>query len=84
MMSERSIAGRDAEVIPRFTGADSKACFPFFAMYAAGGSRFPLMLVANGRSGRCHKQFCSLGYLHEVLHSPSGWCHKDLVVDYLC
>jgi hypothetical protein len=81
MVSEKSIAERGAEAIPRFTGADSKACLTFFATCAADGSTFPLILLAKGKTERCHKQFGSVGHPHEVWHSPSGWCREDLVVD---
>jgi hypothetical protein len=83
MASERSSAERGAELIPRFTGADSKACFTFFATCTADGSKFPLTLLAKGKAERCRKQFDSVGHLHEVWHSHSGWCREGLVVDYL-
>jgi hypothetical protein len=46
-VSETLIAECSAEVIPRLTGADSKACFTFFPTCAAGGSRFPLIVFAS-------------------------------------
>jgi hypothetical protein len=67
----------------RFTGADSKACFTLFAMCAADGSRFPLILVTKRRTERCDKQFGSLGCPHEVWHSSSGWCHEGSIVGCL-
>jgi hypothetical protein len=72
MVSERSVAERGGEVIPHFSGVDLKACFTFFTTRAADGSKFPLILVVNGRTERCHKQFDSLECVDEVWHSPSG------------
>jgi hypothetical protein len=83
MAPEKSIAERGAEFIPRFTGADSKTCFTFLATCAADGSKFPLILLAKGKTECCRKQFGSVGHPHEVWHSPNGWCCEDLVVDYL-
>jgi hypothetical protein len=48
MLSERSIVEGGAEVIRRFTGADSKACFTFFGTCGAHGSEFALILAAKG------------------------------------
>jgi hypothetical protein len=83
MASEKSIDERGAEIIPRFTGADSEGCFTFFATCAGDGSKFPLILLAKGKTEHCRKQFGSVGHPHEVWHSPSGWCHENSVVDYL-
>jgi hypothetical protein len=84
MASEKSIAERGAEIIPRFTEADSKASFTFFATCAADGSKFPLILLVKEQIERCRKQFGSVGHPHELWQSPSGSCREDLVVDYLC
>jgi hypothetical protein len=72
MASEKSIAERGAEIIPRFTGADSKACFAFFGTCVADGSKCPLILLAKGKTDRCRKQFGSVGPPYELWHSPSG------------
>jgi hypothetical protein len=71
LVSQRSIAVHVAEAAPRFTGADLKIWFTFFAMCASDGNKFPLILVATGRARRCHKQFGSPGYPHEASHSSS-------------
>jgi hypothetical protein len=72
MVSEKSIAERGAEVVPRFTGANSKASFTFFATYAADASKFSLILLAKGKAKCCRKQFGSVARSHELWHSPSG------------
>jgi hypothetical protein len=72
MASEKSIAERRAEVIPRFTGADPKACFTFLAICGADGSKIRLILLAKGKTERYRKQFGFVGHPHEVWHSPSG------------
>jgi hypothetical protein len=66
MVSEKSIAERGAEVIHRFTGADSKAYVTFFATCAGDVSNFPRTLLANGKTERCHMQFDSVGCPHKV------------------
>jgi hypothetical protein len=84
MVSEQSIAEPGAEVIPRFTGTALYRCFIFFAICAAHGSKFPLILMAKGPTEHCHKQFSSVGRWHEIWHSPNGWRRGDLDVDDLC
>jgi hypothetical protein len=82
IVSEKSFAESGAEVIPRFAGAHSKACFPCFTTCAADGSKFPLILLAKVKTERRQKQFGSVGHPHELWHSTSGSCREDFVVDY--
>jgi hypothetical protein len=43
-----------------------------------------LILIARGKTQRCHQQFGNHpGHEHEIWHSPRGWSTEDLMRRYL-
>jgi hypothetical protein len=57
MTSKRTIAERGTEVANRYVNGDMRVAFTFFASVVADGTRLSLVLVAKGRTARCHKKF---------------------------
>jgi hypothetical protein len=56
----------------------------FFAAITAEGRKFPLILVAKGKTARCHGQLGQHDqFEREIWHSPSGWCTVPLIQQYL-
>jgi hypothetical protein len=84
MTGNRTVAERGSETVERFVNGDVKAGFTFFASILADGTKLPLILIAKGKTERCRRQ---LGlhptFPHDVWHSPTGWCHEELMVAYL-
>jgi hypothetical protein len=84
MAAEETVAEGGAESVHQYLDGDPKANFSFFATITAEGQKPPLILIAKGRTRRCHKQF---GYhphhQFDIWHSPSGWCIEPLMLDYL-
>jgi hypothetical protein len=84
MAGEQTVAPRGAETVHQYTEGDAKANFTFFATITAGGAKLPLILIAKGKTDRCHKQFGSHdAYDYEIWHSPTGWCTEPLMIRYL-
>jgi hypothetical protein len=80
MTSGRRVAERGAETVKQYV----KACFTFFASILADGTKLPLILLAKGKTQRCHKQFGQHPqYHHEIWHSQSGWCNGVIMEQYL-
>jgi hypothetical protein len=70
--------------VSRFINGGVKATFTFFALVVADGTKFPLILVAKGKTMCCHKQFGRHhAYPHAILHSPNGCSTEVLMVQYL-
>jgi hypothetical protein len=83
-VGDRTIAERGVEVVHSYVEGDAKACFTFFASCLADGSKLPLILLAKGKTARCHRQFGDHpGYDYRVWNSPTGWCKDYLVIDFL-
>jgi hypothetical protein len=81
MVSERTVAERGAETVNRFTNGHVKATFTFFASVVADDTKLPPILVAKGKTTRCHKQFGKHHiYPHEIGYSPNGWCTEALMM----
>jgi transposase len=84
MSGEQMVAERGVEAVHQYVNGDAKASFTFFATISAAGQKFPLILLAKGKTPRCHKQ---LGvhpeYAHEIWHSPTGWSTETLMIAYL-
>jgi hypothetical protein len=73
MVSERTVAERGAKTVNRFINCDVKARFTFFASVVADDTKLRPILVAKGKTTRCHKQFGRHdAYPHEIYHSPNG------------
>jgi hypothetical protein len=71
-------------MVNRYVNGDMKAAFTFFASVVADGTKFPLVLVAMGRTTRCHRQFGKHEQVsHEIWHSHNGWCTEGLMLQYL-
>jgi hypothetical protein len=84
MSGEQTVANRGDETVHQYTDGDVKANFTFFGTIAADGTKFPLILIAKGRTLRCHKQFGQHAmFHHKIWHSPSGWCTEELMISYL-
>jgi transposase len=84
MISGRTVAPRGAETVRRYVNGDVKASFTFFASVLADGTKLPLILLAKGKTERCHKQLGTHpGHQHDIWHSPNGWSNAQLVTCYL-
>jgi hypothetical protein len=82
--SGRTVAPRGAEVVRRYVNGDVKASFTFFASVRADGTKLPLVLLAKGKTDRCHKQLGTHPrHQYDVWHSASGWSDARLVTRYL-
>jgi hypothetical protein len=56
-----------SEVVHNYAIGDAKANFTFFVSICADGSRLPLILIARGKTQRCHQQFGNHpGHEHEI------------------
>jgi hypothetical protein len=84
MAGEGTLAERGAERVHQSVEGNAKTSFTFLAMITAEGTKFPLILVAKGKTERCNEQ---LGrheqYEYETWHSPSGWCTLQLMRQYV-
>jgi hypothetical protein len=84
MAGDETVAEREAESVHQYVDGDPKANFSFFATITAEGQKLPLILIAKGKTYRCHKQFGHHpGHQFDILHSPSGWSTEPLMLDYL-
>lgn len=84
MCGARTVAERGSESVERFVNGDVKASFTFFASIQADGTKLPLILIAKGKTQRCHRQFgIHPQFVHEIWHSPTGWCNEPLMIAYL-
>jgi hypothetical protein len=84
MSGEQTVAERGAETVHQYTDGDCKANFSFFATIAADGTKFPLILIARGKTLRCHRQFGKHPmFEYKIWHSESGWCTEGLMLSYL-
>jgi hypothetical protein len=84
MAGEETVAERGAESVHQYVDGDPKANFSFFATITAEGQKLPLILIAKGKTVRCHKQFGNHDqHQFDVWHSPSGWSTELLMLDYL-
>jgi hypothetical protein len=55
MAGDETVAERGAECVNQFVDGDPKANFSFFATITADGGKLPLILIAKGKTIRCHK-----------------------------
>jgi hypothetical protein len=84
MIAGRTVAPRGAEAVRRYVNGDVKASFTFFASVLADGTKLPLILLAPGKTDRCHKQLDTHPrYQYDIWHSPNGWPDARLVMCYL-
>jgi hypothetical protein len=84
MVGEETIAERGTESVHQYVDGDPKANFSFVATITAEEEKLPLILIAQGKTFRYHKQFGTHDH-HQfyVWHSPSGWSSELLMLDYL-
>jgi hypothetical protein len=83
MTGDETIAEQSAETVHQYVDGDRKANFSFFATITAQGTKLPLILLAQGKTQRCHAQFgIHDGHKYEVWHSPRGWCNIPHMHDY--
>jgi hypothetical protein len=84
MAGEETIAERRAESVHQCVNSDPKANFSFFGTITAEGQKVPLILIARGRTCRCHKQFGDHPHRQfDIWHFPSGCSTEPLMLDYL-
>jgi hypothetical protein len=84
MAGDETVAERGSECVNQYVDGDPKANFSFFATITADGRKLPLVLIAKGKTVRCHKQFGDHPqHEHHIWHSPSGWSTEPLMLDYL-
>jgi hypothetical protein len=57
MAGDEVIAQKGAESVQNYVDGDATADFLFSATIIAEDDRLPLILIAKGKSNRCHKQF---------------------------
>jgi hypothetical protein len=57
MASEQVVGERGDEVVHNYTDGDTKANFSFFGSICADGTKLLLILIARGKTRRCHQQF---------------------------
>jgi hypothetical protein len=56
MADDQTVAVRGAETVCHYCEGHAKTNFSFFGTITADGSKLPLILVAKGKTDRCHKQ----------------------------
>jgi hypothetical protein len=84
MAAEETVAERGAESVHQYVDGGPKVNFSFFAAITAEGQRLPLILIAKGRTCRCHKQVGHhRQHQFDIWHSPAGWSTEPLMLDYL-
>jgi hypothetical protein len=69
MSGDETVAERGAESVHHYVSGDAKAGFTFLTTISAAGRKFPLILLAKGKTTRCHKQ---LGYHPWYLYERPG------------
>jgi hypothetical protein len=57
MSGDQTLGHCGDEKVRQYADGDCKANFTFFGTIAADGTKFPLILIAKGRTLRCHQQF---------------------------
>jgi hypothetical protein len=55
MANDQMVAVRGAETMCHYCEGGVKANFAFFSTITADGSKPPLILIAKGKTDRCHK-----------------------------
>jgi hypothetical protein len=84
MEGDLMLAERGAETVHNYVDGDPKTNFTFFATIIAEGTKFPLILVAKGKTARCYGQLGQRDqFENEIWHSPSVWCTVPLIQQYL-
>jgi hypothetical protein len=81
--NDETVAEWWAKTVHQYVEGDPKANFTFLATVTAEGTKFPLILVAKGKTARCHKQLgVHPGHEYEIWRSSTGWCTAALMLQY--
>jgi hypothetical protein len=84
MPPKRTITNKGGESVSINVEGDRKAGFTIMGTISSEGDRFPLFMIAKGKTERCHKQLgAHPSYEYKIVHSPSGWMTNDCFVEYL-
>jgi hypothetical protein len=84
MAGDEVVPATGAESVHQSVGDHTKADFTFFAMTKAEGEKLPLILIAKGKTNRCHAEFRGRqAYDVEIWHSPSEWPTETFMLQYL-
>ena len=76
-------AKRGAEEVTVNIEGDSKKSFTAMATVDAQNRRYPLYLIAKGKTEQCHQQLESVADRAYIDHSKTGWFNKPVMLNYL-
>lgn len=68
-----------------FTDAQQKLSFTALATVSMNGDKLNLMVIAEGSTNLCHRQFGAYQNCNDIVivHSPSGWMNEEIFLFYL-
>ena len=67
------------------TEFDPKACFTSIATVSADNTKYPICLIAKGKTDRCHRQFRNFEETFtgsKIFHTESGWMNSHAMCEY--
>jgi hypothetical protein len=80
MTGNQAVANVGEESAHQYTKWETKANFTFFGTVTAEGTNSPLILLANGKTQRCHKQLSVHSIDNKVCNYASRWCTDNLMI----
>ena len=84
MPPKRSIAFTGQDSVKLDIDGDRKAGFTILATISSDGDKYPLVMIARGKTKACHKQ---LGvhpkHEYKVVNTDSGWISETVFIEYL-
>ena len=87
----RTVARKGDDDVTVLLKADPKETLTIIATINAEGEKFPIILIANGKTERCEEKFRNDKRLRKyisqgdlvIMHSKSGWATAELMKQYL-
>ena len=84
MPPKRSIVKRGQDSVKLNIDGDQKAGFTIIGTISSDGAKLPLVIIAKGRTKRCHKQLGKHpNFSYKVFHSEKGWTTEAVFSEYL-